>query len=72
MPFTRHLVVSPGITEGVNSARFAMGAAAVVLGVSMLAACTSARTSTSTTPDEQPHGPDRHRRVTLAEPRTRC
>ena len=57
MPFTRHLAVSPGITEGVNPARFAMGAAAVVLGVSVLAACTSASTSTSTTPASNPTGP---------------
>ena len=57
MPFTRHLAVSPGITEGVNSARFAMGAAAVVLGVSVLAGCTSARNSTSTTPTSNPTGP---------------
>jgi branched-chain amino acid transport system substrate-binding protein len=62
MPFTRHLVVSPGITEGVNSARFGsvrfgMGAVAVVLGVSVLAACTSASTSTSTAPASNPTGP---------------
>jgi branched-chain amino acid transport system substrate-binding protein len=57
MPFTRHLVVLPGITEDVNSARFAVGAAAVVLGVSVLAACTSASTSTSAAPASNPTGP---------------
>ncbi|MGH3257395.1 MAG: ABC transporter substrate-binding protein [Streptosporangiaceae bacterium] len=40
-----------------NSARFAMGAVAVVLGVSALAACTSASTSTSTTPASNSTGP---------------
>jgi branched-chain amino acid transport system substrate-binding protein len=57
MSFTRHLAVSPGITEDVKPVRFVVGAAAVVLGVSVLAACTSASTSTSTTPTSNSTGP---------------
>jgi branched-chain amino acid transport system substrate-binding protein len=57
MSFTRHLAVSPGITKGVKPVRFVVGAAAVVLGVSVLAACTSASTSTSTTPASNSTGP---------------
>jgi len=56
MSFTRHLAVSPGITEGVKPVRFAMGAA-VLLGVGVLSACTSASTSTSTTPASNSTGP---------------
>ncbi len=48
MPFTRHGTVSTGITMGVRP-RFS-ASAAVVLGVSVLAACSSASNSSSTTP----------------------
>jgi branched-chain amino acid transport system substrate-binding protein len=55
MSFTRCEAVSAGITEGVKP-RFTT-AAAVALGVGVLAGCTSASNSSSTTPASTPTGP---------------
>ena len=63
MPFTQHESVSAGITEGVRPvlSRFSgtkvTAGAAVLLGVSVLAACTSASNSSGTTPTSNPNTP---------------
>jgi branched-chain amino acid transport system substrate-binding protein len=63
MSFTQREIVSAGITEGVRPAlsRFSgskvAAGAAVLLGVSVLAACTSASNSSSTNPAGNPTGP---------------
>jgi len=63
MPFDPHEIVSAGITEGVTPAlsRFTgtkvAAGAAVLLGASVLAACTSASNSSGTTPTSNPTTP---------------
>jgi branched-chain amino acid transport system substrate-binding protein len=63
MSFTQHEIVSAGITEGVRPvlSRFSgtkvTAGAAVLLGVSVLAACTSASNSSSTTPTSNANTP---------------
>ena len=63
MSFTRHEIVSAGITDRVRPvlSRFSgtkvAAGAAVLLGVSVLAACTSASNSSGTTPTSNPNTP---------------
>ena len=63
MSFTQHEIVSAGITEGVRPvlSRFCgtkvTAGAAFLLGVSVLAACTSSSSSSSSTPTSSPNTP---------------